>query len=144
MASFGVQWDGLEDLKIALHHLPDELAEEANRIITDTVNAAQREVVETYERKIKHPSGTGLATHVTHEPLAGGDGLVGYRLRSGDPLANIYEIGTQARHTRIGANRGSMPPGHVVVPIAIRHRRSMFARLLAMVRAHGLTVTGDL
>jgi hypothetical protein len=54
----------------------------------------------------------------------------------------IFESGTQARHNDIGANRGSMPPGHVFVPGVMSKRAEMYRNLGKMVEAHGLIVTG--
>jgi hypothetical protein len=55
----------------------------------------------------------------------------------------MFENGTMVRHTRIGANRGAMPPGHVFVPTAIRHRAAMYRNLRDMLEREGLLVTGN-
>ena len=61
-------------------------------------------------------------------------------VRNRNPLAGIFEYGTQARHTKIGANRGSMPPGHVFVPRMQQARVVLVSRLAALVERHGLVV----
>jgi hypothetical protein len=58
------------------------------------------------------------------------------------PHAWMFENGTQARHTAIGANRGAMPPGHVFIRIAIIKRKQMYAQLRGLLERHGLKVTG--
>jgi len=55
----------------------------------------------------------------------------------------LFENGTQARHTDLGANRGSMPPGHVFIPIIIRRRRVMFEVLRRVLTEHGLLASGE-
>jgi hypothetical protein len=55
----------------------------------------------------------------------------------------IFENGTQARHNDLGANRGSMPPGHVFIPAVIKRRRIMYQQLRALLERHGLKVSGD-
>ena len=39
--------------------------------------------------------------------------------------ACIFEKGTQARHTDLDADRGTMPAGNVFIPRAIKHRARM-------------------
>ena len=70
--------------------------------------------------------------------------VVGAEVKNVAPHANIFENGTQARHTRIGANRGSMPPGHVFVPRIVRARHRLTQELKDMVaRTTGAQVSGD-
>jgi hypothetical protein len=57
--------------------------------------------------------------------------------------AALFEIGTQARHTNIGANRGSMPPGKIFVPVVVRKRRAMYERLKELLVRHGAKVNGN-
>ena len=68
---------------------------------------------------------------------------VGVVVTNTSPHAWMFENGTQVRHTRIGANRGAMPPGHVFIPEAERQRRQMFGAFKDMLEREGLVVTGD-
>lgn len=105
---------------------------------TVTANATVREIKAGYKVR----SGK-LRDHVTQETVAAGQYGVGIRITNTSKLASLYEDGTQARHTAIGANRGAMPPAHVFRPPMIRNRRRMYDDLKAMLVNHGLTVTGD-
>jgi hypothetical protein len=55
----------------------------------------------------------------------------------------MFENGTQARHTALGASRGAMPPGHVFIPVAAAERRAMYKDLAQVVADEGLEVSGD-
>jgi hypothetical protein len=59
------------------------------------------------------------------------------------PLAALFEFGTMARHTALGANRGAMPPGHTFIRIDVEERRAMYEAFRALLVEAGLTVTGD-
>lgn len=130
---------GFEELRLALRQLPDHLVDEATGIVTARAEAAAAQVVAAYPEK----SGN-LRKGVKVDQLATGRGGVARRVRSTSKHAYLYENGTQARHTDLGANRGAMPPAHVFVPTMIRERREMTRQLAAMVEREGLTVTGDL
>jgi len=56
--------------------------------------------------------------------------------------AALFEYGTQARHTDIGADRGSMPPGNFFIGISVKHRRAMYARIGALLERYGFSVMG--
>lgn len=129
--------DGLDDLRRALQRLPDDLTDEASRIVTDAAELAKAAIVQGYPIR----SGS-LRNHVTLSHFSGGRYSAGALVKNTAPHAWIFENGTQARHTAIGADRGAMPPGHVFIPAAVRHRRGMYAQLRAMLERHGLQVTG--
>lgn len=130
-------WNGLDELKAQLRTLPADLTEEAAQIIDTTARSAEASIKAAYPRR------TGKLR----------DGLSTTRIRSGftagaivknsSPLAHIFELGTQARHTRIGANRGSMPRGRVFVPRITKARRAVYAALKNLLTRHGLLVSGD-
>ncbi|MES2341719.1 MAG: hypothetical protein V4597_08575 [Pseudomonadota bacterium] len=133
-----VEWEGLSELLAALRSLPADLAVEAGHIVEASVNAAGVAVRAGYV-------GTGvpaLADKVTTSLERTQYGAVGI-VRSGSPWAWIFEIGAQARHTALGANRGTIPPGHLFVPAVMRERRRMYDELKAMMERHGLEVSGD-
>lgn len=133
-----VRWDGLDALRAALRALPQELAAEASTIVLDAAEGAKEEMVARY------PARTGnLRDHVYVRKASAGQYGAGAIVTNTAKHANIFEVGTQARHTAIGANRGSMPPGHVFVPIVIKRRRVMYDRLKALLVAKGLEVSGD-
>lgn len=131
-------FEGLEELKKALQALPDELTDEAREIVRTAATDAAEDI------KAAYPVRTGnLRSHVFVTQFDRGRLSTGFVVKNTAKHANIFESGSQARHTAIGANRGAMPPGHVFVPRVIRYRRRMWAGLKAMLVAYGLVVSGD-
>ena len=133
-----VRWDGLFELQEALRRLPTDLAADAGPIVIEAANDAAAEITAAY------PERTGDLRNGVHvRVLSGGPFGAAAEVVNRAPHAYMFENGTVARHTEIGANRGSMPAGHVFIPRIIRHRRQMYADLKAMIARHGLEVTGD-
>jgi hypothetical protein len=124
-----------------------ELLEEMRRLPTDLVAEATPVVLAAGNRALDsmhYPERTGkLARGNTLEVTDGGPFGVSVLVKNTAKHAWVFENGSQARHTELGANRGSMPPGHVFVPAMERSRRQMYADLGAVVASHGLTVSGD-
>lgn len=138
MASL-VVWEGLKEQREELRQLPTSLAGEAAHLVEAAANSVAHEI------KAAYPYRTGdLRAKVVVSTLLGHDELiVGEVVKNTSKLAMIFEYGTQARHTALGANRGSMPPGHVFVPRIVKARRQLTQDLKAMVARHGATVTGE-
>jgi hypothetical protein len=131
-----VTWDGLAELRAALRAMPASLRSDAGPIVTEAANGARADM--------KYPRRTGkLADKLEVTQENGGPFGVTLVVRNRSALAYIFENGTQARHTRLGANRGSMPPGHVFIPAVIRRRRAMYQQLAEMLARHGLIVRGS-
>jgi hypothetical protein len=138
--SASVRWSGLDELKAQLRTMPEELTDEGGQIAEDEANGAADDIRQGYQRHVR--SGRlARGVRVTH--FARGKFSAGAIVKSAAPHAWIFENGTQARHTAIGANRGSMPPGHVFVPAVVRRRRRMYERLKELLTRRGLVVTGD-
>lgn len=138
-----VKFEGLEELKAALRNLPDHLTQQASAIVTAAAHDAERDVQAAYAR---HRHTGNLERGVTMRVEQSGGRIASARVKSGAKHANIFERGTQFRHTRKGSNRGSMPaaPGSdQMIPIAIRARRRMVANLIEMVQREGLVVTSS-
>lgn len=132
----GVTWDGLAELREELRNMPKELTDEAGGIVRSSAESAAADAEAGY------PSRTGdLKSRMRVTVENGGQFGVAVVVKNTSPLAQIFENGTQARHTSLGANRGAMPPGHVFVPAMIRRRRQMYERLKALLVSKGLTVT---
>lgn len=134
-----VVWDGLNELRDALKAMPEECAGEAGHLLDGAANGAYVDISGAY------PSRTGNLRKGMRLNKAMKRGLVvGAEVKNIAPHANIFELGTQARHTSLGANRGSMPPGRVFVPRIIKARRRLTQDLKDMVaRTTGAVVTGD-
>lgn len=133
-----VIWNGLKELQDELRQLPEACTGEAGKLIEGTVNGVAVAIKGAY------PVRTGnLRDHLVIKPLTKHGLVVGAAVTNTAKHANIFENGTQARHTSLGANRGSMPPGHVFVPRIVRARRVLTEQLKEMVARHGATVSGD-
>jgi hypothetical protein len=131
-------FSGLDELKAALRTLPADLAGEASHIVEAAANAAEADI------KAGYPVRTGdLRDHVLSQALSTGAFSAGIVVKNTSKLAYIAENGTQARHTALGANRGSMPPLHVFIPAVIKRRRVMYAQLKDLCERKGIRVTGD-
>lgn len=138
MANNRLRLDGLAQLLDELRKLPQELWGDGTGIVVDAADGAAAEIHAAY------PERTGdLRNKVKVVRLSTGSYAVAVKVENTSKHAAAFENGTQARHTSLGANRGSMPPGHVFVPVVQRRRRLMYARLKSMLVLHGLTVTGD-
>lgn len=138
MANNKLVFEGLFELRDALRQLPAALTAEASAIVVDAANGAKADIVNDY------PARTGeLKSKVSVTVQAAGTLAVVAIVKNTSPLANIFENGTQARHTSLGANRGSMPPGHVFIPNVARRRRQMYEKLKELLRSQGLVVSGD-
>lgn len=133
-----IVWNGLAELREALRNLPAELTAEASHIVDGVANAAAADIKEGY------PARTGnLRDHVFVSHRDKGRFAAGAVVKNTAKHAWIFENGTQARHTDIGSDRGSMPPGHVFIPAVIKRRRIMYQQLRALLERHGLKVLGD-
>lgn len=147
--------DGLAELSEALRRLPAQLAQEASGIVQGHAMRFANEVIAAYpigpagrfrtskRTRQRSPITPGtLKRGVKVDPVqTSGFGTVA-RVRSTARHAYIFEYGTQARHNDLGAYRGSMPPGKVFVPRAVRTRRAMLDDLIRLVESEGLQVTG--
>lgn len=132
-----IVWEGLDELRAALRQLPSDLAAEATGIVIAHAEGAAQEIEGAY------PARTGnLRNGMDVIRSAAGRFGVGALVRNRAKHAWIFENGTQARHTSLGASRGSMPPGHVFIPRIIRWRARMYDALRAMLERHGLAVSG--
>jgi len=129
--------DGLADLRAALRALPADLTGEAGHIVESAVNGAALTI------RAGYPARTGtLRDSVTGETTTSGFAVHGL-VKNSAKHAYLFEHGTQARHTALGANRGTAPPGHVFVPVILQRRRAMYEELKDLLTRHGLLVSGD-
>lgn len=140
MSANRLKFDGLDELREQLRKLPQELAAEASGIVLTVAYAAAAEMRAGYEA---HRVSGELAEGVTVTRFDAGKVAAGVIVKNRSKLAFIFENGTQTRQTALGANRGSMPPGHVFVPAITKARRSMYAKLKDLLARHGLVVSGD-
>jgi hypothetical protein len=131
-------WEGLDEYYAELAQLPEACTGEAAHLIEAATNGV------TLDIKGAYPSRTGeLRNKTTVEQLAVNGRVVGAVVRNTSKHAALFEEGTQARHTALGANRGTMPPGHVFVPRIVKATRALTQQLKDLRALRGAVVTGD-
>lgn len=136
MAKAIVVWDGLSEYRELLRALPETLAGETAHLVEAAANGAAHDIKSAYPvRAGKLRDGVKVST------LNKGRFATGRVVTQRAPHAWIFENGTQARHTSLGANRGSMPPGHVFVPRVIKARRRLYDQVKDLLRRNGAAVT---
>lgn len=126
----------MQEFKQELRNIPEELRDEAADIVEAAATTTQEQTVAEYTNVT---GGLDRGVKVTTQRSAFG---VLSKVRSNAPHAHLYEFGSQARHTAIGANRGAMPPRPTLIPIAQRNRRTMYQRLMDLIESKGFRVTG--
>jgi hypothetical protein len=139
MAS-GFVWHGLKEYMDELRKLPDECKGEAAKLIEGSVNSAYVTVARVYDA---HRHTGNLRRRLTISPMKGG--LV---LRSGSPIAWLFDNGSQARHWASGKSTGAMwgktPPTHIFAKTVAQERRKLTEQYKAMLLRRGAaSVTGE-
>jgi hypothetical protein len=131
------QVEGLDDLRAALQHLPDDLTGEARAICGAAAQAAFSAIEADY------PEVTGALRRGLKLIDSSGQFTARFLVSSTAPHAHLYEYGSERiRYTHAGWSRGKMPAQHTVTVAAVHERPVMNAQLLDMVRAHGFSVDG--
>jgi hypothetical protein len=138
--SASVKWNGLEELRAQLRQLPAELTGEASHIVEGAANGAAVDLRVAYGAHVRSGKLQDKVV-VTHRDR--GKFSAGAIVKNLARHAWLFENGSQARHTEIGADRGSMPAGHVFIPIVMRARAVMYDQLKALLVRKGLLVSGD-
>lgn len=117
--------------------LPEHLTDEASSIVDDAGERAMAESFQGYKRR----SGN-LRLGLKKEAKFIGRYGTAVVVKNTAKHAWMYENGTQTRQTRLGANRGAMPPAHTFIPAAERSRAQMYRELAAMLEREGFLVSG--
>jgi hypothetical protein len=129
--------DGLTALQAALRQLPEDLTREGAVIVRAQADAAAGQMAAAYPIR-RGGLRAGLRVETRADDRGSASAVVVNRARH----AYLYEKGTKsARHWKNGKSTGTMPAGHVFIPIAIQRRRMMTAALVDLVRRAGLDVT---
>jgi hypothetical protein len=140
MAKTHVVWKGLTELQTLLTQLPDTATGETAKLAEAAANGAAVDIRGAY------PVRTGrLRDRVKVAPLRSRSRRsVGVAVTNTAPHAHLFEFGTQARHTSIGASRGSMPPGNVFIPRILSARRRLYEQIKNLLTRLGANrVSGD-
>jgi len=145
-----VVWDGMAEYREALRTLPEACAVEAHHIIEGEVNAAYVMISAVYGAHRK--TGT-LQKRLTISALkVAGQFTTGLVLKSGSPLAWLFDNGSQARHYvtkggkdhKTGAMWGKTPPTHIFTRTVAKGKRAVVDRIKTMMLRRGATsVAGE-
>jgi hypothetical protein len=136
--SASLRFDGLHEYIALLRQMPAEATAEAETLIHGRAADAVNAMAAGYAAHRRSGNlADGLSLKVEHSGRYG----VAVVVRNRSKHAWMFENGTDARHTAIGANRGSMPPGHVFIPEMERARRDVRGLLTELLESYGMTVT---
>lgn len=150
MAKATLVWDGLAEFQAELQALPEDCRGEAAKAIEGGVNSAYQTISSVYGR---HRFTGTLQRRLTIKATRGG--LV---LRSGSPIAWLFDNGSQARHytgtdkrgrVYVNASRGAMwgktpnPPTHIFSRTVGAERRKLAALFVAMLLRRGAVSVVD-
>lgn len=131
-------FEGMDDFRQGLRHLPAELAAKAGQVVQATARQVHDEVQANYPR-----GKTGNLKSGVRVTLEGSAIFARGIVKSTAPHAHLFEYGTTRRQTRSGANRGVMPkgqPDELVGIRASRARKRMVEQLIAIVQEAGFIV----
>jgi len=134
-----VTWTGLATLYTGLRQLPDDLAQQAEPIVTRHAQQAQLEVRAGYPQGETGNLRAGVSLRPGRRTRFGPSQVV----VSGAPHAHLFERGTRRRTTSRGAHRGRMPAAaeaQRMIPKVRRIRGRMLEELADMVRRFGFEV----
>jgi len=144
MSSTKFVFSGLDELRAQLRTLPADLTGEASHLVEGAGNGAAADVKAVYGA---HRVTGDLVDSVTVAPRSAGQFGAAMIVKVHDPIAWLFDNGSQARHWISGKSTGTMwgrtPPTHVFVGTMIRARRTMYEQLKALLVRHGLAVSGD-
>jgi len=135
--SVRLRLDGLAELKAQLRQLPADLASAGADRVQARADRATARITAGYP---VHAGELRDGMTVVHTRSAFGAQSI---VRNSSPHAAPFEVGTEARHTRTGWNRGAAPPNHLFTQIVMEERRALFdVDLRAVLTQAGLVVTG--
>lgn len=130
-------WHGLDEFRAQLRQVPATCRNEAARIVEGGVNSAFVQISTVYGR---HRYTGTLQNRLTIAPLrVRGEFTTGLVLKSGSPLAWLFDNGSQARHWKTGSKKstgkmwGRTPPTHIFLKTVIKTRREITDRVHGMV-----------
>ena len=144
MAS-GMEWRGMDELQKELRALPESCRSEAEKHLEDHVHAAFVTIKRVYDA---HRFTGTLSARLSISPMRSvGVMSAGLVLRSGSPLAWLFDNGSQARHyvTEKGKTHltGRMPANHVFSRTVGFTRRKLLTELKEMLLRKGAAAVTD-
>lgn len=144
MSSNRLVFSGLDELRAALRALPADLTGEASHVVEGAANGATADIKAIYGAHAV--TGHLRDSTVVAQRATGPYGVV-FQVKVTDPIAWLFDNGSQARHKVSGASTGTMwgqtPPTHAFIGTMIRARLAMYAALKDLLVTHGLVVSGE-
>ena len=148
MSQNRIVFSGVAEQLAELAAFVPTLVAEATPIIYGEADAAAAEIVSAYPN-VSGNLRAGVKVKKTVTPTS-----VKAVVENRAHLAYIYEYGTVARHYftdsgvehktgKMPVGPNGMPPGNVLVPRVMRHRRVADEQINALLLTHGVTVTGE-
>lgn len=134
MANNRLRIAGLDELRASLRNLVPALRGAAQGLVFQAADEAKAEIVAAY------PERTGNLRRGVTLKKDYGQFYVAVLISTKAKHAWLYEHGSQARHTQLGANRGAMPARPTFAPIMARRRRALNDALIKLVEQQGLRV----
>ena len=132
------EWRGFAELQASFAALPEELANEANAFAMQHAQDAEAVVRAAYD---PHNRTGEMSANLRIESIAVGPYTRAAVLVDTSSHALWFELGTAARHTRKGYNRGAIVrPANVFIPAMQRARKRFYDDVTALLMRHGLTV----
>lgn len=136
--SASVSYEGFEELRDFLRGLPDVVKDRIGGFVRDATDDTEAQLLAVY------PDGEMKARVFSRFVSTSGPVGIQGEVISPTDQAHWWEFGTVVRQTQQGWNRGSEPahPDRGLVGIAIKNRRIMERRTLAVLEELGFTVEG--
>jgi len=137
-ANVWFQWKGIAELVQQFKGLAFDLTAASEPDVIAVANAAKNIIYNGYPRRTGNLR-KGLSVVISRQGTR-----TRATIRNSAPHALLFERGTQARHTKLGADRGSMPPNHIFTATVERAQRELLnGPLPKVIEQFGMKVTGS-
>ena len=134
-----VIFTGIHETQAELRAQPEALAKATQGLAMRTARDAAADIRKSYPKR----SGRLREGVRVQRGYGAGKTKASAYVVNTNPIAHNYEHGTQARHTKHGIDRGTMPAGNIFVPRMVRWRWVFYQSVRQIMEAAGITVTGD-
>lgn len=134
-------WAGMSGVIAQLTTAPAEVKADGMEIVRRTTESAAAELRRSYPEASHTARGTGTLAARVRTVYPSSTLLVG-QVQSRAPHADLWHFGSKDRYTKRGFYRGRMPKAapEPLVPIAQRHRVSMYQQLRELLVRFGFQV----
>jgi hypothetical protein len=134
-----VIFTGITETQAELRVQPQALAKATQVLAMRTARDAASDIRKSYPKR----SGRLRDGVLVRKGYGAGKTKASAHVVNTNPIAHNFEHGTQARHTKDGIDRGTMPAGNIFIPAMVRWRWLFYQSVKQIMEAAGITVTGD-